>query len=231
VSLIHGSASAAAVGDPAPEISAKEWLNGGPYNLANLQDKVAVVEFWATWCPPCCASIPHLNALHDKYSGKGVVIIGLTNQPQSKIKDFVNKQDMRYVIGCGSNSARDFGISTIPNAFVIVNGEIFWHGHPTEGLDQALAAALRTPRVAKRVQPAPQTIAPVSPKADAADSASADTQETRTGDLLHQVTYILKDGRRIEAEKATEVGEEWAVKDKSGEYHMLRKSEVEKVIK
>src|SRR4051812_39785410 len=69
------------VGDAAPEIKAAAWLNSEALTLAQLNKKVVVVEFWATWCPPCRKSIPHLIEMNDKYKDKGVVIIGLTDEP------------------------------------------------------------------------------------------------------------------------------------------------------
>ncbi|MBT9586269.1 TlpA family protein disulfide reductase [bacterium] len=54
-----------AIGRRAPEIKAQSWLNSKPLSLAKLRGKVVVVEFWATWCPPCRHSIPHLSKLYD----------------------------------------------------------------------------------------------------------------------------------------------------------------------
>ena len=83
------------VGQPAPEISAKSWFNA-PSNLslAALRGKIVVVEFWATWCPPCRTSIPHLNALQKDWASKGVVIIGLTDEHKAKVKQFMKKLPM-----------------------------------------------------------------------------------------------------------------------------------------
>lgn len=60
-----------------PELAAKDWLRTEKARtLANLRGKVVLIDFWATWCGPCVAGIPHLNDLHDKYGSKGLVILG-----------------------------------------------------------------------------------------------------------------------------------------------------------
>src|SRR5713101_3891226 len=63
------------VGDPAPKLQNGKWIQGEPVT-AFKEGKAYLVEFWATWCPPCRASIPHLNEIHNKYKDQGLVIIG-----------------------------------------------------------------------------------------------------------------------------------------------------------
>lgn len=130
-----------------PEINAARWLNTdvNPVTLANLRGKVVVLEFWATWCPPCRASIPHLVELHHKYKDQGVVIIGLTDEDydRANIGEFVQTMNMPYIIGTGSTSAQDYGVRGIPHAVVIGrDGRLIWRGHPMSGLDEAVQTAL-----------------------------------------------------------------------------------------
>jgi thiol-disulfide isomerase/thioredoxin len=68
------------VGEPAPEIDAKDARTGAPVKLADYRGKVVVPDFWGHWCGPCLGAMPHLIDLHDRYQGKPVVIIGLHDQ-------------------------------------------------------------------------------------------------------------------------------------------------------
>jgi len=66
------------IGEPAPEISVKDWIIGEPVTLADLKGKIVLLEFWATWCKPCQEMFPKLNALHDAHAAHGLEVIALT---------------------------------------------------------------------------------------------------------------------------------------------------------
>lgn len=135
---------------PAPEVSAGKWINVDNFKLADNADKIVIVEFWATWCPPCRKSIPHLKELHEKYKDKGVVLVSLSNEPADTILEFNKKAGMNWVVGAESNSGQAYGVSGIPAAFIVADGKIVWNGHPMGGLDAEIEklVAARVPAAA-----------------------------------------------------------------------------------
>ncbi len=135
-------------GKAPPEIKAEGWLNAeGPVTLEKLKGKVVVVEFWATWCPPCRKSIPHLAELHEKRGKDGLVIVGLSDESKDTVEAFAKKTPMPYIVGYGSPTGDAYGVTGIPTAFLIgTDGVLLWSGHPMDpefdaAIDKALSAA------------------------------------------------------------------------------------------
>jgi thiol-disulfide isomerase/thioredoxin len=127
-------------GEKPKEINAKGWINSEAVSLEKLKGKVVVVEFWATWCPPCRASIPHLVELRSKLDKSKVEIIGLSDEPQDKVEPFAKDMKMNYTVGWGSTSGTTYGVRGIPHAFIIgPDGLVKWDGHP---MDDAFASTL-----------------------------------------------------------------------------------------
>ena len=142
---------AAELGDPAKPLDIKEWVKGKAVTLAEGKGKtIYVVEFWATWCPPCRTSIPHLTEMQKKFKDKGVVFIGVTREEPDVVKKFVekmgDKMDYTVAIDAGKTSEgymQAFGIGGIPHAFIVdKEGKIAWEGHPMDGLDKVLDAII-----------------------------------------------------------------------------------------
>ena len=140
------------IGDPAPPISVKQWIKGGPVDLAAGKGKnVYVIEFWATWCPPCREAIPHMTELQKKYKDRGVIFAGLTDEAPSLVKTFVEKMGakMEYAVGIDDRERifktymEPFDQDGIPHAFIIdKEGRLVWHGHPMGSLEKALEEVL-----------------------------------------------------------------------------------------
>ncbi len=104
-------------------------LNGKSVKLSDFKGKVVILDFWATWCPPCRAEIPHFVELQKQYRDKGLVIVGvsLDQGGPDVVSSFVKQQGINYPIVMGTEdvSSRYGDIQAIPTTFVIdQNGNI-----------------------------------------------------------------------------------------------------------
>lgn len=130
------------IGDLAPKLAIAKWLKGSEITEFK-KGRIYVVEFWATWCGPCIAGMPHLSELAEKYS-KDVTVIGcsILEKKETTLADvekFVvgNTKNMRYHVAAENGSEmstswhRASGGSGIPNCIVVDrDGRIAWTGHP-----------------------------------------------------------------------------------------------------
>jgi len=147
------AAQTLAVGADAPPLQIEKWVKGDPIE-SFAPGKIYVVEFWATWCGPCIAGMPHLSKLQAAYKDKGVTIIGTSsadrNNTLAKVEAMVaDKGDvMAYTVawddGRKTNEAymKASGQKGIPCAFLIDGkGKVAYIGHPAV-LDIPLAGVI-----------------------------------------------------------------------------------------
>jgi thiol-disulfide isomerase/thioredoxin len=108
-----------------------------------------LVDFWATWCGPCVASIPHLVELHHKYAEQGLVIIGHTDGSSTNLDGFIKSKNIPYLISVGADIGDAYGVSGIPQVFVIdPEGKVAWGGHPGSLQESTITNLLKNVRLA-----------------------------------------------------------------------------------
>ena len=99
-------------------------LNGQKVNLAAFKGKVILLDFWATWCPPCKAEIPGFVELQQTYGDQGLQVVGVSvDDPVDKLKPFADEFKMNYpvIVGLGEDDLQDaYGpMWGIPTTFLI----------------------------------------------------------------------------------------------------------------
>ncbi|GJQ28572.1 MAG: hypothetical protein HBSAPP03_04560 [Phycisphaerae bacterium] len=185
------------VGDKAPSLSVDSWIKGQP--VSGLEaGKVYAVEFWATWCGPCIANIPHLNQIQKDRPDLTVIAVAASERPPAKgqpdkrlpdLQNFVrgkgNGMNYRVAYDAGgvmsSTWMRAAGQNGIPCAFVVDSeSKIAWIGHPgSEAFEKAIDAALKVVKdkkgddkpKGKEPAKAPAKKSPAKPDATPTDTA------------------------------------------------------------
>jgi thiol-disulfide isomerase/thioredoxin len=160
------------VGDPAPKLQTGKWVQGEP--VKDFQKgKAYIVEFWATWCPPCRASIPHLNETYNKFKDKGLIVIGqdCSEQNDALVAPFVKNMGdkMTYRVALDDKATNKQGQMSktwmeaagrdgIPSAFLVdTKGVIAWIGHPMELKEQVIEEVLAGTFDVRKAAAAPKT--------------------------------------------------------------------------
>lgn len=145
--LLFTSASAQhpKVDSPAPPISIREWVTGEIKGPNPFRGKTVILEFWATWCAPCIAAIPHLNKLAEKFASKDVVFVSISSEERAVVEKFLARKTMRSsvvldkLVNDISVTQKAYGITGIPHTFLIDKmGTLRWHGHPNNLTDKVL---------------------------------------------------------------------------------------------
>jgi len=134
------------IGTTAPPLEAKYWLNSPALNVNKLRGKILIIDFFAPWCGPCRAVIPHLVKLHDKYKTKDIIIIGYTRlygtyrddirkvenvSPDEEVKlidEFLKRFKIKYPVAVATDKTvfEAYGVRGIPTIFIIdKDGKIY----------------------------------------------------------------------------------------------------------
>ncbi|HTS09236.1 MAG TPA: TlpA disulfide reductase family protein [Candidatus Eisenbacteria bacterium] len=99
-------------------------LTGKSWHLRDLKGKVVLVNFWATWCPPCRKEMPDLQALYDKYKDQGFLVLSISDEKTAKVAPFIVERKITYpvLLDPGRKVNDAFVIEGIPKSFVYDRG-------------------------------------------------------------------------------------------------------------
>lgn len=123
-----GAGEAVAAEQAAPDFELPD-LNGVPVRLSSFRGKTVVLDFWATWCPPCVFQVPELNKLAAAHAGSGdlaVIGVAVDVEGADTVGPWVEEQDVGYTIVLGDEQlARSFGAVGFPTlALIRADGSI-----------------------------------------------------------------------------------------------------------
>ncbi len=124
LSLNASENSGPKIGDKPPLLQATDLLQapaGVKMNAESVRGKVVILEFWATWCGPCVASISHLNELAEKFQNKPVQFIAITAENRATVERFLTKRPIKAWVALDTNNAmsKAYGVTAIPHTVVL----------------------------------------------------------------------------------------------------------------
>ena len=97
-----------------------ETITGQKLNLSDLKGKIVLINFWATWCPPCREEMPYFEEIYRRYREKGFTIIAVSvDANENFVKDFVKDYDISFPVSMDKEGLSDmFGVSSLPMSFL-----------------------------------------------------------------------------------------------------------------
>ena len=133
-------------------------LKGKTHSLPDYEGKVVLVNFWASWCPPCIYEMPELKRLKKHFTGQPFEVIALNvGEKKYRVRKFAKliSLDLPVLLDTSSETFDDWGVKTLPTSFLIdANGQLrYWvRGNP--GWEQEKSIAIIKQLIAESTEPA-----------------------------------------------------------------------------
>ena len=121
------TAGPVAIGQPAPDFTLSD-LNGRNYTLSQLRGKVVIVNFWATWCPPCRAEMPSMERLHRQLAGEGLVLLAVNIEKDGRrsVAQFLSAAPHSFPVLLDEQEVvqKRYGVYQFPESFIIRKDDV-----------------------------------------------------------------------------------------------------------
>jgi len=109
------------VGNLAPDFQL-QGLDGQTVSLGNLRGEPVLINFWATWCPPCRVEMPYIQEIYEEWTDKGLVLLAINiGESSSTVRDFIQSQNLSFTVLLDTKKdvAQRYGVSGIPTTLFI----------------------------------------------------------------------------------------------------------------
>lgn len=117
------------LGKPAPDFEVTT-MDGRTMRLGNLKGRRVILDFWATWCPPCVKEIPHFTRLHEEYGEEALLILGISGEDRSVLEPFIQARKVPYPVASAEATrlpAPYSEVRAIPTTFFLDSEGIIRH--------------------------------------------------------------------------------------------------------